>query len=99
MLVPAAQSRAKRSTRRAKAQGGNTCVIGAIDIGGTKIAAAIVNQEGRILHRSECPTNPEQGFAQGLEEICVLRFHGLFINRFYKSSFLKGFRNFLLHFL
>lgn len=47
-------------------------VIGAIDIGGTKIAAGLVNGEGRILHRSECATDPAQGFARGLERIIRL---------------------------
>lgn len=30
--------------------------IGALDIGGTKIAAGVVDPDGRILGRAECPT-------------------------------------------
>lgn len=36
--------------------------IGAIDIGGTKIAAGIVRDDGTILHRSECATDAGRGF-------------------------------------
>jgi glucokinase len=49
-------------------------VIGAIDIGGTKIAAGVVDEAGRILHRGECLTQAEQGFERGLQRIiCLLR--------------------------
>jgi glucokinase len=44
-------------------------VIGAIDIGGTKIAAAVVDGGGQILYRRESPTDPERGFEYGLERI------------------------------
>jgi glucokinase len=37
-------------------------MIGAFDIGGTKIAAGAVDESGRILASEECPTEPEQGF-------------------------------------
>jgi glucokinase len=37
-------------------------VIGVVDIGGTKIAAGAVAEDGSILTRLECPTSPEQGF-------------------------------------
>jgi glucokinase len=48
-------------------------LIGAIDIGGTKIAVGVVEPEGRILHRAECPTEPQQGFERGLQRmICLL---------------------------
>jgi glucokinase len=36
--------------------------IAAVDIGGTKIAAGIVAQDGRILAQETSPTAPEQGF-------------------------------------
>jgi len=42
-------------------------LIGAIDIGGTKIAAAVVDDRGRIITRSECPTESERGFPDGLQ--------------------------------
>ena len=41
-------------------------MVGAIDIGGTKIAVGLVDGEGRIRGRAECPTAPERGFADGL---------------------------------
>jgi predicted NBD/HSP70 family sugar kinase len=34
-------------------------VIGAVDIGGTKIAAGIVDPEGRVLSRAQVSTNAE----------------------------------------
>ena len=47
-------------------------MIGAIDIGGTKIAAGAVAPDGRILYRTECATSPTQGFDRGLERIIGL---------------------------
>ncbi|HXM40391.1 MAG TPA: ROK family protein [Bryobacteraceae bacterium] len=48
--------------------------IGAIDIGGTKIAVGLVDGNGRILDRAECPTAPERGFPDGLQRtIAMLR--------------------------
>lgn len=43
--------------------------IGAIDIGGTKIAVGIVREDGVLLHRLECPTLPHHGFASALKRI------------------------------
>jgi glucokinase len=40
----------------------NSAVIGAVDIGGTKIAAGVVTESGTILGRLECPTAPAEGF-------------------------------------
>jgi len=37
-------------------------ILGAVDIGGTKIAAAAVTEAGVILHRMERPTAPAEGF-------------------------------------
>jgi glucokinase len=37
-------------------------MIGAVDIGGTKIAAGAVADTGAILSRLECPTAPAEGF-------------------------------------
>lgn len=37
-------------------------VIGAVDIGGTKIAVGAVTETGRVLSRLDCPTAPERGF-------------------------------------
>jgi glucokinase len=44
-------------------------MIGAVDIGGTKIAVGMVDDSGRVLSRCESPTNPQQGPAIGLERI------------------------------
>lgn len=41
--------------------------IGAVDIGGTKIAAGAVTEKGAILSRLECPTAPMEGFAAAIE--------------------------------
>ena len=43
--------------------------IGAIDIGGTKIAVAVVDPNGRILAREEVPTAPSRGFTTAMEEV------------------------------
>lgn len=40
--------------------------VGALDIGGTKIGVAVVDETGCVLARSECPTAPEQGFDDAL---------------------------------
>jgi glucokinase len=42
-------------------------IIGAVDIGGTKIAAAAVDQDGAILDRMECPTVPLEGFPAAMQ--------------------------------
>jgi glucokinase len=49
-------------------------MIGAIDIGGTKIAVGVVDGDGRIVGRTECPTAAERGFPDGLRRmIAILR--------------------------
>ena len=40
--------------------------VGALDIGGTKIAAAVVDDMGRVLARSECASEPERGFEDAI---------------------------------
>jgi glucokinase len=47
-------------------------MIGAVDIGGTKIAVGIVDEAGQVLARAECPTAPERGLADGLTRITAL---------------------------
>jgi glucokinase len=42
-------------------------IIGAVDIGGTKIAVGAVSEDGRIINRIECPTRPESGFADAMD--------------------------------
>lgn len=43
--------------------------VGAIDIGGTKIAVAVVDSTGRIVAKEEVPTAPERGFTAAMEEV------------------------------
>jgi len=47
-------------------------LIGAIDIGGTKIAVGIVDAGGRIVSRAECPTAPRRGFPDGLARMIAM---------------------------
>jgi glucokinase len=44
-------------------------VIGAIDIGGTKIAVGLVDQTGRLLSKVEFPTDAKSGYEKGLARI------------------------------
>jgi glucokinase len=44
-------------------------VIGAVDIGGTKIAVGMVDNCGQIFNRLGSPTDAEHGFEHGLERI------------------------------
>jgi len=46
--------------------------IGAVDIGGTKIAAGIVDYEGRVLASEQCPTAQERGFDDGVDRIAAM---------------------------
>jgi glucokinase-like ROK family protein len=48
---------------------GRTDVIGAVDIGGTKIAVGVVDEDGRVRARGECPTDAQRGLADGLKRI------------------------------
>lgn len=43
--------------------------IGAVDIGGTKIASGIVREDGILLHRIECPTEAKLGFTNAISRI------------------------------
>jgi glucokinase len=42
--------------------------IGAVDIGGTKIAVGMVDENGRVLSKTESPTDPER-YVDGLDRI------------------------------
>jgi len=44
-------------------------MIAAVDIGGTKIAAGLVDADGRVLTRFESPTAPDKGYANALDRI------------------------------
>jgi glucokinase len=45
-------------------------LIAAVDIGGTKIAAGMVDDRGKVLARTECPTDADLGYAQALDNVC-----------------------------
>jgi len=47
-------------------------MIGAVDIGGTKIAVGVVNDNGRVLARDECPSDVARGFAHAMQRAAVL---------------------------
>lgn len=47
-------------------------MIGAVDIGGTKIAIGAVTQDGKVAARLECPTAPERGFPSAIRQITEL---------------------------
>lgn len=47
-------------------------LIGAVDIGGTKIAAGLVDDSGTILEREVAPTQRERDFTYGLSQITQL---------------------------
>lgn len=44
-------------------------MIGAVDIGGTKIATGIVDADGRVLTRAQIPTNAEAGYPKALNSV------------------------------
>ena len=46
--------------------------IGAVDIGGTKIAAGVIREDGTILKRLACPTETEKGFQHAIERIVAM---------------------------
>lgn len=54
-------------------------MIGAVDIGGTKLAVGVVDEDGRVIEKTEVPTNAARGFDHAMREIstllreCVLR--------------------------
>lgn len=44
-------------------------MIGAVDIGGTKIAVGMVDDTGKVLSKLETPTDAHQGYSNGLERM------------------------------
>ena len=50
----------------------SSSLIGAVDIGGTKIAAGAVTEGGVILARAECPTAPREGFAAAMHRTAAM---------------------------
>jgi glucokinase len=47
-------------------------MIGAVDIGGTKIAVGMIDEDGHVRSRLETPTDPERGYANALDRITEL---------------------------
>ncbi|HXK02145.1 MAG TPA: ROK family protein [Verrucomicrobiae bacterium] len=45
----------------------SSALIGAVDIGGTKIAVGAVSEDGAVVGRSECPTTPAAGFTAAMQ--------------------------------
>jgi predicted NBD/HSP70 family sugar kinase len=41
-------------------------LIGAVDIGGTKIEVGMIDKDGRVRARRECPTDLDHGYAKPL---------------------------------
>ena len=46
--------------------------IGAVDIGGTKIAVGVVDDRGRLLAHAETPTAPEGGYEAAMQRVAGL---------------------------
>jgi len=44
-------------------------MIGAVDIGGTKIATGVVDEKGHVLAKAECPTDVPRGFAEAMRRV------------------------------
>jgi len=47
-------------------------MIGAVDIGGTKIAVGMIDESGRVCSRLESPTEPDRGYASALDRITAM---------------------------
>ena len=47
-------------------------MIGAVDIGGTKLALGVVDDTGRVLQKAEVPTDAARGFGHAMREITTL---------------------------
>lgn len=47
-------------------------MIGAVDIGGTKVAVGIVDENGQVLAKRESPTGADQDYASGLERVVAM---------------------------
>ena len=47
-------------------------MIGAVDIGGTKIAVGMIDKDGKVLAGRECPTDADRGYAEALRRIIAM---------------------------
>jgi glucokinase len=46
--------------------------VGSVDIGGTKIAVGAIREDGKIMKRLECPTEPEKSFEHAMQRIVAM---------------------------
>lgn len=46
-------------------------MIGAVDIGGTKIAVGLVTREGQVVDSTSLPTRREQAYTEGLDKVAA----------------------------
>jgi glucokinase len=44
-------------------------LIGAVDIGGTKMAVGMIESDGKVLARLECPTDADRGYPDALRRV------------------------------
>src|SRR5438445_4144012 len=54
------------TSEHGKSDSSGEIVIGAVDIGGTKIAVGMVDDTGKVLSKLESPTDAPGGYANGL---------------------------------
>jgi len=47
-------------------------MIGAVDIGGSKIATGVVAEQGRVLAKAECPTDVPRGFVDAMRRVAEM---------------------------
>lgn len=47
-------------------------MIGAVDIGGTKLALGVVDDNGRLVEKNEVPTEVGRGFSHAMQEVTTL---------------------------
>jgi glucokinase len=53
------------------------CMVGAVDIGGTKIAAGVVDKDGLVLAKAECPTDAPRGFDCAMQRVIEMLTQGV----------------------
>ena len=47
-------------------------MIGGVDIGGTKMAVGVIDHEGHILAKAQCPTDVPRGFDDAMQRVSTL---------------------------
>jgi glucokinase len=68
MVTPLSSGSAGNELRAGKRR----IVIGAVDIGGTKIAGGMVDDGGKVLSKLESPTHAEAGYSDGLARMVAM---------------------------